>query len=256
MTTEVPLVTVDHRAHVRVLTLNDPRRRNAIGPQLRDELAARVAGVAADDDAHALVVAGAGSAFCSGADLPAVFGGPDRPVHVLRDELKHIYDSFLGIRELPIPTIAAVQGPAIGAGLNLALCCDLCVVGSNATLAASFARIGLHPGGGSTYFLVRALGEQRALRLLLEGGSLSAPEAVEAGLALSVEDEPLDAALVLADTITTLAPELVRDIKQSVRIASTDGFEASVAFEAWPQASTAVTPRVKEAVARFTDKNC
>ncbi|MGH3341454.1 MAG: enoyl-CoA hydratase [Carbonactinosporaceae bacterium] len=249
--TDRPKVTLEVRGGIRILTLDDPDRRNAMGPRLGAELAGRVAEIRADRDARALVVAATGAAFCAGADLPAVFGGPERPVHVLRDELRQVYDCFLGIIDLQIPTIAAVQGPAIGAGLNLALSCDLRFAGPRATLGATFARIGLHPGGGCTYFLVRELGQQRALRLLLEGGSLSAEQAAAAGVVLSVEDDPHAAAVSLAESITALDPELARDIKSSVAIAAKHGLGPSLEFEAWAQASTATKPQIRETVARF-----
>src|SRR5690606_41895697 len=100
----VSLTTGDHPG-VRILTLTDPDRRNAIGPQMRDELAAAVAEVAADPDARALVVAGAGSAFCAGADLPAVLGGPARPAAAARRGPPRPYRRLLAVAELPIPTI-------------------------------------------------------------------------------------------------------------------------------------------------------
>jgi enoyl-CoA hydratase len=246
----VSLTTGDHPG-VRILTLTDPDRRNAIGPQMRDELAAAVAEVAADPDARALVVAGAGSAFCAGADLPAVFGGPERPEAEIRRDLQRLYRSFLAVAELSIPTIAAVQGPAVGAGLNLAMCCDLRIAGPEAVFAATFTKLGLHPGGGCTYFLVRALGRQRALEVLLDGGSLTAEQAVARGLALRIEDDPLAAAVAQATRYAALDPELVRDIKRATQLAETAGFEASLEFESWAQASTATKPAIREAIARL-----
>ena len=247
----VRLTPGDHPG-VRVLTLDDPDKRNAIGPRMRDELAAAVAEVAADPEARVLVVTGAGSAFCAGADLPAVFGGPPRQVAEMRRDLVRIYESFLAVARLPIPTIAAVQGPAVGAGLNLAMCCDLRIAGPKAVFSATFTRLGVHPGGGCTYFLVRALGRQRALELLLDGGSLTAEEALARGLVLRIEEDPLAAALALAARYAALDPHLVRDIKRATQLAETEGFAASLEFEAWAQASTATGPAIREAVARIT----
>lgn len=237
---------------VRILTLHDPDRRNAIGPDMRDALAAAVAAVADDADARALVVTGAGTAFCAGADLPAVFGGPERPEAQIRRELQHLYRSFLGVADLAIPTIAAVQGPAVGAGLNLAMCCDLRIAGPEATFAATFTRLGLHPGGGCTPFLVRALGAQRALAVLLDGETLTATEAVSEGLALRVAEEPLAEATTLAGRYARLDPDLARDIKRSVRLAEEAGFGPTLEFESWAQASTATKPAIREAVDRLT----
>jgi enoyl-CoA hydratase len=239
---------------VRVLTLNDPEKRNAIGPELRAALLDAVAAVGADREARVLVVTGEGSAFCAGADLPSVFGDLDAQIGVIRDHLSSYYRSFLGIRDLVIPTIAAVQGPAIGAGLNLALACDLCLVGPDAQLGATFSRIGLHPGGGCTYFLTRAVGRQRALRILLEGQTLDAGSAVAYGLALELVDDPLKSARELAELLATRDPDTLADIKRAVRLAEADGYDASAEFETWAQAASAKKPAIQETVQRFSDR--
>ncbi|MFI5494734.1 enoyl-CoA hydratase [Actinoplanes sp. NPDC051859] len=233
------------------LTLNDPDRRNAIDEELRDTLADAITEVAADTAARTLVVAGAGSAFCAGADLPALFGDTGRSVSAIRTDLHQVYDSFLRVMRLPIPTIAAVQGPAVGAGLNLAMACDTRIVGPQARLIASFTKIGLHPGGGCTWFLTRALGPERALQLLLDGGSVTGEEAVRLGLAGTLADDPLTAAHERAARWAKLDPSLARDIKTSVRTATTGDFAAALEFESWAQASTATGPAIQETVARF-----
>lgn len=233
------------------LTLNDPDRRNAITADMQDELAAAVATVARDAQARVLVVTGAGSSFCAGADLPAIFGDTSRSVQQLRRDLHTVYDSFLRIMALPIPTIAAVQGPAVGAGLNLAMACDVRIAGPRAKFAATFAKIGLHPGGGCTWFLVRALGPERALAMLLDGGTLAGAEAVAAGLALSLEDDPLTAAAETAERWAATDPQLTRDIKTAVQTAVRADFDTTLEFESWAQAASASNPAVQETVARF-----
>ncbi|GGQ39821.1 enoyl-CoA hydratase [Couchioplanes azureus] len=233
------------------LTLNDPDRRNAIDEQLRDQLAEAIAAVAADPHARTLVVTGAGPAFCAGADLPALFGDTSRAVADIRTDLHRVYDSFLRVLALPIPTIAAVHGPAVGAGLNLAMACDTRIVGPGARLIASFTKIGLHPGGGCTWFLTRALGPERAMQLLLDGGSVDGPEAVRLGLAGTLADDPLAAAHDRAARWAALDPALARDIKTSVRTATTADFAASLEFESWAQAASATGPAIQETVARF-----
>lgn len=234
----------DDHPGVRLLTLNDPDRRNAIGTRMKRELAEAVASVAADDTARVLVVTGAGSAFCSGAHLGEIFGGPARTVSQTRRDLEDIYRSFLAVRDLDVLTIAAVQGPAVGAGLNLAMCCDQRFAGPAAQFVATFTRIGLHPGGGCTYFLVDALGPQRAMQILLDGAMLDAARAHALGLVLDVVDDPLAAALDAAGRYADLDPHLVRHIKQSVRIATASGLDASLQYEAWAQAASASDPQV------------
>jgi len=237
----MPSVLLEHGAvdGVRVLTLNDPDKRNAMSPRLQAELADAVATVAADAQARALVVAGNGPAFSAGADLPAVFGDLDRPVGEIRAGLRAIYDSFLRVRRLEIPTVAAVDGPAVGAGVNLALSCDLRYAGPHASFGVTFTKLGLHPGGGCTHYMVDALGPQRALQLLLDGGSLNADEALAAGIVLEVVDDPLAAALETAARYAALDADLVRDIKRAVGFAVKGDFEETLEFEGWAQAASA-----------------
>ncbi|TXK38958.1 enoyl-CoA hydratase [Nonomuraea sp. C10] len=244
-------VIVEPDGGLRVLTLNHPDKRNIIDDTMRAELVRAVTAIRSDPDATALVVTGAGSAFCGGADLPALFGDTTRDLGTLREDLQKVYESFLVLRSLSIPTIAAVQGPAIGAGLNLAMVCDLRIAGPGAKFGATFSQIGLHPGGGCTWFLVQALGSQRALKLLLDGGTLTGAEAVEAGLALSLEDDPVAAATALGRTYARMDPRLARHIKSAVRIAATEGFEATLEFESWAQAYSATQPGIQEFLARF-----
>jgi enoyl-CoA hydratase len=239
---------------VRILTLNDPDKRNALSPRLQTELAGAVDAVAADPDARVLVVAGEGPAFSAGADLPAVFGKLERPVGEIRADLRTIYDSFLRVRRLEIPTIAAVDGPAVGAGVNLAMSCDIRFASPRAAFGVTFTKLGLHPGGGCTYFLVDALGPQQALPLLLDAGSLTAGEALAAGIVLDVVDDPLEAALEVAERWAAMDADLVRDIKRAVGIAAKGDFDETLEFEAWAQAASAKKPRLAEAIAQFTKR--
>lgn len=252
MTNDAVLLEPGEVDGVRILTLNDPDRRNAMGPDLLAGLTHALATVAADPGARVLVVTGAGSAFCAGTDLPAMFGGPERSVARLRADLTAVYDGFLAMGKLRIPTIAAVNGPAVGAGLNLACCCDIRVAGPRASFGATFTRIGLHPGGGCTYFLVRALGPQRAIAMLLDGGTLSATQAHEYGLVLECADDALAAALALAGRYATIDPDLARDIKHAVGLAVDGDLATVLSFEAWAQASSATRPQVRAAVERFS----
>ena len=250
----MPLVLLENgaAAGVRVLTLNDPDRRNAPSPALQSELARAVDAVAADPDARVLVVTGNGPGFSAGADLPAVFGDVHRPVREIRAGLRTIYDSFLRVRRLEIPTIAAVQGAAVGAGVNLAMSCDVRFAGPHARFGVTFTKLGLHPGGGCTFFLTQALGRQRALALVLGGEVLDAQEALRLGLVLEVVDDPLARALETAATWAAVDPGLARDVKQAVGIAERGGFDETLEFEAWAQAASADNPLLAEAVARFT----
>lgn len=246
-------VRVDaHADGVRVLTLTDPDRRNAMDEQMGAELLEAATELGQDPQARVVVVAGEGSAFCAGADLPALFDDPDRPTTEVHRRLQRYYRSFLAVHQLALPTIAAVQGPAVGAGLNLALACDLRVAGADASFGATFARIGLHPGGGCTHFLVQTLGAQRALRVLLRGEPIDAAQACAWGLADGPVDDPLAAALELAGEIAGLEPDLARHIKRCVRLAADTGdLGAVLEYESWAQAASAASPRLQAWVDRF-----
>jgi len=243
--------TDDHDGGVRVLRLNDPDRRNAMGLALGARLREAVARCASDG-VQVVVLTGAGTAFCAGADLPELFGDADRPTADTAGVLRGYYRAFLDVAELDVPTIAAVNGPAVGAGLNLALACDLRVAGADATFGATFARIGLHPGGGCTWFLVHELGYARALDILLRGRTLDAAEAVAAGLATGPSDDPVGDAIALATDITGTAAALAVPIKRTARLAAAGApFDAVLEAETAAQAESAASERLQEWVARF-----
>jgi enoyl-CoA hydratase len=237
---------------VRLITLTDPERRNALGPQMRAELMEATAEVRGDPSARVLVITGEGTSFCAGADLPALFGDPQRPVASTHELLQAYYHAFLSVLKLPIPTIAAVNGPAVGAGLNLAMACDVRVAGRDAQFGVTFARIGLHPGGGCTWFLVRALGASRALQALLLGDIIDAERAVAWGLAEGPQEQPLAAALDLAGRFGEVEPQLARHIKRCVGLAvETGDLGAVLEYESWAQAASAASPRLQAWVDRF-----
>jgi enoyl-CoA hydratase len=241
-------------AGVRLLTLTDPDRRNAMGDEMGAELLRHAADLAGEEDVRVLVVTGEGTAFCAGADLPALFGDPDRPVTDTHERLQSYYSAFLAIRDLPIPTIAAVNGPAVGAGLNLAMACDVRIAGREAAFGATFARIGLHPGGGCTWFLTQAMGGSRALRTLLLGDTIEAERAVAWGLADGPTDDALAESLEMAERFAKVEPRLARHIKRSVGLAvATGDLGAVLEYESWAQAASASSPTLQAWVDRFRE---
>ena len=242
-------ITVESREDgVRVLTLDDPVKRNAIGPEMREELLIAARRLSDDRDARCLVVTGTGSSFCAGADLEALFDVDGATPAQLRARQLSYYESFLWLRDLPYPTIAAVDGHAIGAGLNLAVVCDIVVAGPNAKFGATFSKLGLHPGGGCTWFLTQRIGAGRALRALLLGLTLDGSQAFSEGLADIYIDDPLKEALASAIAIAALEPSLARDMKRSVRTATNSSFDVTVAFESWAQAASAFNPGVLQGI--------
>ena len=246
-------VRVDaHDGGVRLVTLTDPDRRNAMDEQMGAELIAAAAELREDASVRAVVVTGEGSAFCAGADLPALFGDPERGIVDVHDGLQRYYKAFFSVLDLPQPTIAAVNGPAVGAGLNLALCCDVRLAGTGATFGATFSKIGLHPGGGCTWFLVRALGPARALQTLLLGEPLDAVKAQDWGLAEDGGEDVVAAALDLAGRFAAVDGALARSIKRGVGIAvETNDLGAVLEYESWAQAASASSDQLQAWVAKF-----
>ena len=193
MTDSAPsdLVRYEVRERVAVITVNDPDRRNAVTDAMSGQLRDAVARAEEDPGVHAVVVTGAGKAFCAGADLSALGAAA-------RDGLERIYAGFMAVGRCTLPTIAAVNGAAVGAGLNLALAADVRIAGPAAVFDPRFQKLGIHPGGGATWMLQRAVGPQVARAALLFGLRFDAEQAVQHGLALQVADDPLAAALLLA----------------------------------------------------------
>jgi enoyl-CoA hydratase len=248
----VPLVTLTSDDHVRTVTLNVPDKLNALSWPLLDELSAVVDDVAADADARVLVVTGAGRAFCSGADLQGLFGDRTRPVEVLKDVLLKVYGSFLGLRDLSIPTVAAVHGPAVGAGLNIALACDVIIAGPDATFGPTFANIGLHPGGGCTWMLTQRIGSANTAAALYVGDLIDAPTALRLGIAQELCDDPHGRAAELAALYARREPALMADIKRSVRYAATADLAESLDLEAEAQARSLQSEAFEAFARRFS----
>ncbi len=181
---------------VAVLTLDAPDRRNAMTLPMCDEVAALCDALEADESVGALVVTGAGSAFCAGADLSHLGGGHGRSTE---DGLMAIYEGFLRIARSPLPTIAAVNGPAVGAGMNLALACDLRLAARSARFDARFLNLGIHPGGGHTWMSQRIVGPQTTAATVLFGEIVDGAEAERVGLVWRCVDD--DALIALLDEL-------------------------------------------------------
>ncbi len=165
---------------VAVLTVSDPTRRNALTVELSDRLARAVAACDRDESVHTIVITGAPPAFCAGGDLGAL---AEVGQSGSKADLHRIYAGFLAVADAAVPTIAAVNGPAVGAGLNLALACDVRLVGPGALFDARFLQLGIHPGGGMTWLARHTVGAQTAAAMTLFGAPLDAQEALRTGLA-------------------------------------------------------------------------
>jgi len=211
-------VLFDVRDRVALITVNDPNRRNIMTAETSAGMRAAVTRAEADRNVHAVVVTGAGSAFCAGADLSDLGSTP------AADGLHQIYDGFLAVADCILPTVAAVNGPAVGAGLNLALACDVRIAGPRALFDPRFQKLGLHPGGGATWMLQRAAGPEVARAALLFGMRFDADAAVRHGIAFSVADDPVAAALELAAGPASAPREVVVATKATMRHTISPGF--------------------------------
>jgi enoyl-CoA hydratase len=227
----VPL-HVDRHDRVALLTLDEPERRNALTAPLVAEIIEAMDELDADPGVGALVVTGAPPAFCSGADvkaLAAMASGTEEP-----GDVRVIYAGFLRILDSPLPTVAAVNGAAVGAGCNLALACDVRIAGRSASFDARFLRIGIHPGGGHTWLLDRAAGPQTTAAMDLFGERLDGARAAAVGLAWECTDDDalLDRALELAARAAEVPRELAIRTKATIRhTAGLDAHDAAMRFE-------------------------
>lgn len=219
---------------IAVITINDPERRNALTIDLSQELADKVH--QAEQEANALIITGAPPAFCAGADLTQLGNSKD-------EGLRNIYRGFLAVANATIPTIAAVNGAAVGAGLNLALAADLRIAGPKARFDARFLQLGIHPGGGMTWMLQKITNRQTAMAMTLFGQILDADQAVAKGLAYAKAEDPLAVAKELAKASAEAPAALVRTIKATMRATDEmhDHAEA-VETELRPQVASIDTP--------------
>lgn len=236
---EPVLTQVEDR--VALITINDPDRRNAVTAEISAALRTAVKNAETDPGVHAVIVTGAGKAFCAGADLTALGEATE-------DGLRVIYDGFLAVADCTLPTIAAVNGPAVGAGLNLALAADVRIAGPAALFDPRFQKLGIHPGGGATWMLNRIVGPQAARAALLFGMRFDADAAVRHGLALELADDPVAAARQLAAGPAAAPRQVVLATKASMRATADPGtvdvdqHRLAVDIEIVPQAQSIESP--------------
>lgn len=216
---------VDDR--IGLITLDRPERKNAFTVQMIDAWAAAVEDAAGDDNVRVLVVTGAGDAFCAGGDTKLMAHDADdelrrvesrRPLNSRRYLTDHVHLVALALERMQKPSIAAVNGPAIGAGMDMALMCDMRVAGRSARFAEAYIRAGLVPGNGGCYYLPRIVGLPKALELLLTGDFVDAEEALRIGLVNRlVEDSDLiTESMELARRLAECPPVQIELTRRSV----------------------------------------
>lgn len=239
---EAPVV-VERSGGIVTLTLNRPEVRNAMTAEVTAAFAAEVGRLAEDDEVRAVIVTGAGKAFCAGGDLSFISPGPGASVPEIRSRMRAFYRKFLAIRSLDVPTIAAINGSAVGAGLCLALACDLRIVAEDAPISTAFTRLGLHPGMAGTYLLTRLVGSATAADLMFTSRTVTGAEAQRLGLVnQAVPAASLAAAArELAERIASNAPVAVRMVKRAIHLAERADLETMLEYEGLAQPVTMAT---------------
>lgn len=242
------MIELEVADRVATITLNDPGRRNIVSAALNASVLEAMDDLEARDDIGAIVVTGAPPAFCAGADLD------DLAACDTEEKLRTIYSGFLRLADSPLPTVAAVNGAAVGAGLNLALACDVILAAESARFDTRFLQIGLHPGGGNTWRLRRITDLQTTMALVLFGETVDGARAAEIGLAWRCvpDAELLTAARAMAGRAAAGPSEVVRSMKATIlgndAITSSDD---AVAAELGPQLASLNGDAFVELLARL-----
>ncbi len=243
-------------AGVALLTLDNPDQRNAMSEPMTSSWVAAIDELAADSELRAVVVTGAGTAFCSGGDTAWIASEPDAGVDRLRTRMMAFYRAWLSLRRLEVPTIAAINGPAIGAGLCVALACDLRYAAAGARLGAPFVRLGMHPGMAATHLLPEVVGAAHARDLLLTGRIVDADEALRLGLVSRVlaPETFLDEVLATAAQVAATAPIASRLTKLALADGGHRDVEACLQWEALAQPVTLATEDLQEGIRAAGEK--
>jgi enoyl-CoA hydratase/carnithine racemase len=248
---------IEIEGEIGVLTLNRPDALNAMNPELLGELPTAAAWLADRAPVRALIVTGAGRAFSAGGDLTWFRRGVEDESVDLPASVRHgadvLHQAIVDFRRIPYPVIAAVNGPAAGAGFSLALMCDVRIASEEAFFAIGYGRIGAAPDGGMTYFLPRVVGPARALELLLDDPNLTAADALERGLVSEVVPaaELTDAARRRAEALAKKAPHYVRMCKLLVAQSLDNQLAQHLQLERHGIADSMATEDLREGVRAF-----
>lgn len=253
-------VTVEQAGGIVTLTLNRPTKRNAVSDEMIETIEAECQRINRDMEVQCLVVTGAGEGFCSGGDLDDMregkshFGGTG--VELRRTYRHGIQRLPLALHQVEVPTIAAVNGSAVGAGCDLAMMCDMRIASDRATFAESFQRVGLISGDGGAWYLPRLVGHQMASYLTFTGEFIGASDALEMGLVMRVveHDGLMAQTLMLAQRIASQPPHALRMNKRLLRASSTHSLDDLLELAAGMQALALQTEDYREAYAALIQK--
>lgn len=255
-----PFLKIERDGAVVTLTLNQPDLRNPLtGNSAADEFVAACAEIAADESVRAVIVTGAGKAFSTGGnvkDMQRYQGDAIPPARIRQDYREGIQRIPLALFHLDVPTIAAVNGPAIGAGCDLACMCDIRLASENASFAESFVKLGIIPGDGGAWLLPRTVGLSRAAEMTFTGDVVDAQTALAWGLVSRVvpHDDLLPQARALAQRIAANPGPALRMAKKLLREGQHQRLDALLELSAAFQALAHKTPEHREAVQAFIEK--
>jgi enoyl-CoA hydratase/carnithine racemase len=240
---------------VVLLTLDLPDRRNAMTDELTAAWGSTVEGLRGDRSVRCVVVTGAGKAFSAGGDLGWLHTGGSS-VDGLRDKMLPFYRTWLTLRTLDVPSIAAINGAAVGAGAALALSCDLRYAGTSAKVTVPFAQLGMHAGMATTYTLTEVVGVAAARELLFTGRVVDAPEMLRLGLCSAVfpDEQFLPSVLERAAAVAAGAPVATRLHKEALRDGGPASFEKALQWEALAQPVTMATQDLREGLQAKAEK--
>lgn len=241
---------------VVVVTLALPDRRNMMSAAMTASWGRLMAALRDDRAVRCVVVTGEGRAFSSGGDVSWIGSEPDSTIDQLRERMLPFYRTWLSIRDLEVPSIAAINGPAIGAGLAMALACDLRYAAEGAALGVPFTALGMHPGMATTYLLPEVAGLPVARELLITGRMVTGAEAVGLGLVNRCwpAEQLLDEVLAVADSIAAKAPIATRLTTLALRGGGHADFDAALQWEALAQPVTLATEDLQEGLAAQREK--
>jgi 2-(1,2-epoxy-1,2-dihydrophenyl)acetyl-CoA isomerase len=254
---ELETIEIEVDGRIGTLTLNRPESLNAMSPELIRELTIAAAWLADRAPIRALIITGAGRAFCSGGDVKWFKRGVSDEGVDLPSEVRHgaeqLHNAIVDIRRIPFPVIAAINGPAAGAGMSLALSADIRIASEEVFLAIAYGRIGAAPDGGMTYFLPRVVGPAKALELALNDPNLDANSALDAGLVSEVvpADQLLSRAREKAEKLAAKAPYYVRMTKRLLHQSIENSINDHLQLERHGIADSMATEDLKRGVTAF-----
>lgn len=241
---------------IGTILLNRPHRKNAFTHEMIDQWAQILVEARTDPDVRVIVLTGAGDAFCSGVDLGSMSGGRPTPLQRKQQLSERIHRIPLALEDLDKPVLAGINGVAVGAGMDMALMCDMRIIARSARLSEGYIRVGLVPGDGGCYYLPRLVGQAKALELLLTGDFIDAEEAARLGIANHVvDDDELPAAVTaLARKLADAPPIAVRTIKRAVYQSARSDLRTALDLISSHMAVVTSTEDSAEALAAFRER--